>query len=58
MTPPTDETPEADEDIPSGLPEDEEEHPPLGMPGGGEDAPPGEDAMPGIAPADEPDVSG
>jgi hypothetical protein len=58
MTPPRAETPEADEDIPSGLPEDEEEHPPLGMPGGGEEAPPGEDAMPGIAPADEPDVSG
>jgi hypothetical protein len=58
MTPPPDETPEPDEDIPSGLPEDEEEHPPLGMPGGAEEAPPGEDAMPGIAPADEPDVSG
>jgi hypothetical protein len=58
MTPPPDETPEADKDIPSGLPEDEEEHAPLGMPGGAEEAPPGEDAMPGIAPADEPDVSG
>ncbi len=58
MTPPPDETPQADDDIPSGLPEGEEEHPPLGMPGGEEEAPPGEDAMPGIAPPDEPDVSG
>jgi hypothetical protein len=57
MTPPADETPDAEE-IPSGLPEDEEEHPPLGQPGGGEEAGPGEDAMPGIAPDDEPDVSG
>ncbi len=59
MTRPADETPNgADDEIVSGLPEDEEEHAPLGIPGGEDVAGPGEDAMPGIAPPEEPDVSG
>ena len=44
-------------DMPSGLPDGEQEQPPLGGDDDGSDAE-GTDAMPGIPDEDEPDVSG
>ena len=59
-TPPNDD-PAALEGAPSGLPEDAQEHEPLGPdeadPDGEGDAPRGEDAQPGLN-RGEPDVSG
>jgi hypothetical protein len=53
--------PERSDEAPSGLPEDAEEHEPLGAdesnPEGEGDTPRGEDAQPGIN-RGEPDVSG
>ena len=47
-----------DEEIPSGLPEGEQDTTPLGVDEDADAPETGEDAMPGIAKEDEPEVSG